>query len=264
MATRWLDVEEARGRAGLRLVLSIGVPGPWGEGAKGVFHAKGVPFERVVQVPGADNAALQAWTGEKNAPQAIYDDEPARERWCDIVLLAERIAPDPPLVPADPAERATMFGLLHELCGEDGFGWARRLMLFEPVMALPGDHPARRASEAMASRYGYGPEAARRAPERAAEVVRLFAARLAAQRERGSAYLIGDTVSALDVYWAAFAALLEPLPQELCPMSEGMRRTYASRHPVLDAAIDPALLAHRDRIYERHLELPVDLGPSGA
>lgn len=261
MGSEWLTVQQARARKGLRLVLSVGVPGPWGEAAKGLFHAKGIPFAKVVQRPGVPNPDLLAWTGESNAPQAVYDDEPARDRCHDLVLLAERIAPEPSLVPRDPAERAMMSGLLHELCGEGGFGWSRRLMLFEPVMALPEGHPARNAISAMATRYGYDEEAARRAPERAAEVLRVLSERLAAQRTAGSEYLMGDALTALDIYWAAFAALVEPLPDDVCPMPAAIRAGYSSRHPLIDAALDPALLEHRDRIYARHLELPIDLGP---
>jgi glutathione S-transferase len=157
-----------------------------------------------------------------------------------------------------------MFGLLHELCGEDGFGWSRRLMLLAPVMALPEDHPARNALAGMASRYGWSPEAARRAPERAAAVLELFAERLAAQHAEGRTFLLGDALSALDIYWAAFAALIEPLPEDVCPMPQAIRAGYASRHPALEAVMDPALLAHRDLVYERYLELPLDLGPAPA
>lgn len=258
--SKWWSAGEARHRAGLRLVLTIGVPGPWSEGAKGIFHAKGIAFDRVMQIPGQPNTELVEWTGESNAPQAIYDGEAPRNRWNDLVLLAERIAPDPPLLPGDPAERARLFGLLHELCGEDGFGWSRRLMLLAPGMALPEDHPGRALIAQLAGRYGWSPEAAARAPGRAAAVVRLFADQLAAQRARGREYLIGERLSALDIYWAAFAAMIEPLPPELCAMPEPLRRSYAHRHPLVEAALDPALLAHRDLVYERHLELPIDLG----
>jgi hypothetical protein len=56
----WLSAEQARDVSGLRLVLSIGVPGPWGEAAKGIFHARRIPFARVAQLPGSDNDALRA------------------------------------------------------------------------------------------------------------------------------------------------------------------------------------------------------------
>jgi len=50
----YAEVERAREMPGLRLVLTTGVPGPWGEAAKGIFHAKRIPFTRVAQTAGAD------------------------------------------------------------------------------------------------------------------------------------------------------------------------------------------------------------------
>ena len=261
MGSRWLTVAEARALRGVRLVLSVGVPGPWGEAAKGLLHVKGVPFHRVIQTPAQPNEELVAWTGASNAPQLVVDDEPPRDRFADLVLRAERLAPEPALIPADPRERALLFGLLHELCGEDGFGWSRRLSSFAPLMTLPPEHPGRRFVQPMADRYGWSDAAAQRAPARAAEVVRLFAEQLAAQQARGREYLLGDALSALDVYWAAFAALIAPLPEELCPMPAAFRASYMTSDPLLLAAVTPELLVHRDRVYRRHLELPVDLGP---
>ena len=42
-------------------------------------------------------------------------------------------------------------------------------------------------------------------------------------------------------------------------MPESLRQSYSVAHPGIRQALDPALLAHRDRIYERHLELPIEL-----
>jgi hypothetical protein len=61
------------------------------------------------------------------------------------------------------------------------------------------------------------------------------------------------------VWWAAFAALLEPLPAELCPISAELRASYVVRDPLVREALDPALLAHRDLVYRERLELPVRL-----
>jgi len=44
-------------------------------------------------------------------------------------MLAERIAPAPRLLPDAVADRALVFGLGREVCGELGLGWCRRLML---------------------------------------------------------------------------------------------------------------------------------------
>ncbi len=258
----WLEVAEARSAAGVRLVLSVGVPGPWGEAAKALLQAKGIGFTAVCQRPGEPNAELAAWTGESNAPQLVIDDEPPLDRWNDLILRIEGLAPEPCLIPTDPAVRARMFGWVHELAGEQGFGWNRRLMLLAPVMAMPGaaDTPALAGVVTMARRYGFDEAGAAAAPERCAAILRVLGEQLRRQREAGRRYLFGDAVSALDLYWAAFAALVDPLPPELCPMPDHVRRGYAMHHPVIDDALDPELLAHRDFIYREHLVLPLDLG----
>jgi hypothetical protein len=58
--TGYLEVAEARKTRGLRLVMSRGVPGPWGEAAKNIFNLKGIAFTRVSQYLGQPNAELQA------------------------------------------------------------------------------------------------------------------------------------------------------------------------------------------------------------
>lgn len=257
MATdEWLDVATARDLAGLRLVLTAGVPGPWGESAKGIFHAKGIPFARVAQSLGGDNDALRAWTGRDDAPIAVWNDEKPRDNWIDIALLAERIAPSPRLVPDDVDERARVFGLGRELCGELGLGWCRRLMLVQQLKKAAPDLPV---TGYLASRYGWDPEIAAAAPARVAAILRTFVAQLAAQRDAGRRYLVGDALSVLDIWWAAFAVMIEPLPHELCPMRADTRMAYQVRDPVVRDASDPALIAHRDFIYREHLELPVRL-----
>ena len=260
----WLDVAQARGLPGLRLVLTAGVPGPWGEAAKGLFFAKRIPYARVRQVGGAENAELLAWTGHDNAPQAIFADEPARTVWPEIVFLAERLALEPALIPADPAEREQMFGLAHELAGENGLGWSRRLMLLDrtlslPTSALAADHPVRAQVAGLGRKYGYSAAAAQAAPARVAGILRLLSVQLAAQQRSGRHYLVGERLSALDIYWAAFAAMVSPLPESQCAMPAALRPMYELNDPALRAACSPELLAHRDLVYREHLELPVEL-----
>ena len=98
-------------------------------------------------------------------------------------------------------------------------------------------------------------------------VVLLFGARVDAQLSGVSSEprpiaprgrLAQSELTAVDIYWATFAAMLRPLPHELCPMPEALRGQYGHLTPEIEAALDPALLEHRDRIYERHLELPLD------
>jgi glutathione S-transferase len=260
----WIDVVQARGLPGLRLVLTAGVPGPWGEAAKGLFFAKRVAYTRVRQVGGAPNAELLAWTGHDNAPQAVFENEPARTGWTEIIFLAERLAPEPALIPEDPAERAQMFGLTHELAGENGLGWCRRLMLLDrtlslPTSALAAEHPVRAQVAGLGRKYGYSATAAQAAPSRVAGILRLLSDQLAAQLRRGRCHLVGERLSALDIYWAAFAAMVSPLPESQCAMPAGLRALYELKDPALRAACSPELLAHRDFVYREHLELPVRL-----
>jgi len=149
-------------------VLTAGVPGPWSEAAKGLFHVKRIPYTAVAQEGGGENAELRAWTGHDNAPIVVHADEPPRTRWDEIIFFAERLAPEPALIPADPADRALMFGLCHEICGENGLGWSRRLMIIHEALAIPAlaDSPAGDGVRRLGRKYGYSPEAAEAAPPR--------------------------------------------------------------------------------------------------
>jgi glutathione S-transferase len=153
-----------------------------------------------------------------------------------------------------------MFGLSHEICGEDGFGWNRRLMMISQVLEVPAqaESPLGEIMRRLGARYGYSRSAAAAAPERCAEILRLLASRLRRQRESGRRFFVGESLSALDVYWAVFTALASPLPAEICPMPEFLRTLYQATSPVVIAALDPILLEHRDFIYEEFLELPLD------
>src|SRR4051812_22037721 len=102
----YLSVEDAMKRDGVRLVLTAGVPGPWGEAAKNIFHVKALTYAPVAQHAGMPNDELVGWTGCANAPVAIYNDEAPRSGWSEILMLAERLAAEPRLIPDDSEERA--------------------------------------------------------------------------------------------------------------------------------------------------------------
>jgi glutathione S-transferase len=255
----WIDVPEARRRGGLRLVLVRGVPSPWGEAAQAILRVKKLPFARAAQQAGGPNPELLDWTGQTSAPVAAYEDEKPRTGWAEILILAERLAPEPRLVPPDPAERARLFGLAHEIAGELGFGWCRRNSgIHLGIVNLP-EGPTRDGALAFGRKYGYRAEEAGLYRRRVREILALLVETLRAQHARGSHFLIGDALSALDLYWAAFAALLEPLPEADCPMDPGMRAFYTLRDPEQRVPGDELLLAHRDFVYREYLELPVVL-----
>ena len=257
---KYVDIADAMKMDGLRLVLTQGVPGPWGEAAKGLFHVKNVPYAAVAQQGGGANEALVAWTGFANAPQAIYEGERTRIGWSEILFLAERVGESPPLIPQDPRERALMFGLLHEIAGENGFAWTRRLQLFHPLLSQPEGQVPEAILESvgrMAQRYDYSPESAARADERVRQLLELFSAQLLRQAERGSPFFVGDALSAADIYWATFAAMVTPLPEDQNPMPAMLRASYTLTDESILRSADDVLLEHRDRIYRDYLELPL-------
>jgi glutathione S-transferase len=255
----YVPIEQAVKMNGLRVVLPAGIPGPWAEAVKGILYVKKIPFIRV-RHDRTDYTQLIRWTAQSSSPVMIYNDERPRSIWSDQLFLAEGIQPEPSLVPLSIEDRILMFGLSNELCGEGGFGWSRRLMLIHATVSDPNaTEEARKGMVAFGSKYGYSPSAAAAAPAKVAQIVRALAARLEAQQSRGSRFLVGDRLSALDVYWAAFAALIEPLPDHLCPMPAEFRRRYFCEDQVVRTATTPQLMAHRDFIYREYLELPVDL-----
>jgi glutathione S-transferase len=253
----WIDVAEARRRSGLRLVTVRGVASPWSESAKAVLRVKKLAYARVALLPGGANEEIVAWTGQNSAPVLAFDDEKPRTGWAEILLLCERLAPEPPLLPPEPAERALVFGLLHEIAGEQGFGWCRRAHGIHLAATNLPPGPARDGAEAFGRKYGYRAEEGALYARRVKEVLALLTDRLRSQRARGSRFLQGDTLGALDLYWAAFAALLEPLRKEDCPMDDGMRAFYTLRDPAQRVPGDEALLEHRDFVYREYLELPM-------
>jgi glutathione S-transferase len=257
MPIRYVTVEEAIERDGLRMVVVGGVPSPWGEAAKGILHIERIPWAAVRLV--YDSEPLVKWAGQRSGPVAIYEKERPRSGWAEILLLAERLAPTPSLIPADAAERALMFGLAHEICGEGGLGWSRRLQLIHAGLQNGGGGFAEGVSKYLAKKYGYSPEAGEASVARVAELLAMLVARLKAQRAAGSRYYIGHTPTALDVYGATFSAMFGPLPPEQCAMDAGTRAAFETRDPVTDAALDPILFEHRDTMYAEHLALPLSL-----
>jgi glutathione S-transferase len=255
----YLSVMEARGLRGLRLVLTAHMPGPWGEAAKYIFAARNVEFVPVEQLAMEANDELFDWTGMRNAPVAIYDDDPPQSTWLEILLLAERIGTGPSLIPEDPIERALMMGFSTELCSPDGFAWNRRLeMMARPSTRNPSGDTSKYDMSRMTQSYGVTPEAMARAPGRMIAIMRGLSQQLHQQKAKGSDYLIGQQLSACDIHWAAFCGFVAPLPPEQCPMPDFMRDNYTHLTPELAAAFDPILLEHRDRIYQRHIKLPMD------
>jgi glutathione S-transferase len=252
----YVSVEEAIERRGVRMVVVGDVPSPWGEAAKGILHIKGIEWVAVRLA--YDSELLNEWAGQRNAPVAVYENERPRSGWAEILLLAERLAPTPSLLPKNPADRALVFGLAHEICGEGGLGWSRRLQLVHAGLNNAGGFPEP-VCKYLGKKYGYSPEAGAVSGPRVAELLGMLVARLKSQRQAGSRYYVGNSLTVTDIYSATFAALFDPLPPEQCKMRASTRAAFALREAATDAALDPILFEHRDMMYSEYLELPLSL-----
>lgn len=253
---QYLSFAEIKDHPGLRIVMVKGVPSPWGQAAKTIFEIKGLDYVAAPWLGGEPNDDISAWSGATSAPIVAWAKEKPVNRWTDILYLAERIAPAPKLIPADATQRALMIGLSHEICGEMGIGWNRRLQLFAPAFA--SGTPSAGISR-MGDKYGYNEGDVKAAGERTAASLDALATQLKSQYARGVKYFVGDALSALDIYWTAFANLLDPLPKEQNPMPEGLRRGFTANDPVVKAALAPLLLEHRSRIFRDHFRNPMEL-----
>jgi hypothetical protein len=253
-----IDIEQARRASGLRIVTLAMVPSPWGEALKGILYIKQLPHARVGHMFGSPTTTLQEWSAQESFPIMAWDDERPRTTWIEQLYLAERLAPTPRLIPEQFEDRVLMFGYSNELCGENGIGWTERLRGVHEQVTKPGGDPAG-VSAYLGKKYGYAPEIGRRATERIVLGLNALTARLVQQKARGSRFFIGDSLSAMDVYWAAFSNAMKPLAPELCPMPAMIREMFTTTDPAIVGATTPILIEHRDFIFKNYLELPVDL-----
>jgi glutathione S-transferase len=254
--TEFVDLEAARARGGLRLVILARTPSPWSEAARGLFHVKRLPFVAVRHWP--PGPELMAWTRGHNAPAALYDDEPALTGWDEILALAERLAPQPALVPGG-AERIELLGLAHELLSVGGVAWNARALLIEAGLASGGKHGfPLRIAQFLAPKYQARGPTFELTRTRLLESLELLAQRLAKNSEAGP-YYFGDRFTALDIYSAAALHVIAPLPAHYCPEGQMLRPAFEWLQAELGAGIPRRLLEHRLLVYERHLELPIQL-----
>ena len=254
---KFVPLEEARAATGLKLVVAASLPSPWSEAAKGILHVKGIDA-LLVRFSSTDKA-VREWMGWHNVPVLLAPGEPIRTHWSEILEAAERLGAErgaPPLVPTDDDERMRLYGLAHELLGDNGLVWSSRLLVIHRGLVTEGKEGfPLRIAQYLAPKYGYAPERAEAARARVRSLFDRFAGLL-----EGKIYALGGALTALDLYLATAIAPLAPMSPELCPdMHPVVRHAFGTAAPDLSSAMPAALVAHRDRIYATHLELPVRL-----
>lgn len=254
MTLQYVDVATARDLRGTRIVTAAAVASPWSEAAKGMFAIARLPL--IVVPRGPITPEVSAWLGGiDNVPVVLHDDEPPRTNWAAIVGLVARLAPGA-LLPVDPSERARVMGLVDLVAGEGGLGWTSRLAMIHASFASNGERGFMLpVAKYLAKRYGFSRDLS------PSELIDRVRARLEVLRaELAGPYFGGDSVSVLDIYVATFLTPLTVIDDTVCPqMLEPLRRAFAAARELLSEHVPQELWAHRERMFERHLSLPIRL-----
>lgn len=257
---RFITLDEAaRMTAGTRITFIPGIPAMYSEALKNICYVKAIPIIRVLHpMMGVDKATgedrqarLFELTSQTSLPTMFHDEERPRNVWIEQLALAERIGATgtPALIPRDFEQRLEMMGLCSVILDEDGLVWNMRIL---------GDSPLGR-------KYGYSEDASASAPAKIAEVLSLIDRRLEAQLQRGSQYLVGDSVTAADVYWATFSMSVLPAPLEIMPLTQqnkGMLKYFGlnGKIPKIAEALTPRIEQHQHYILGTYCETPAVLG----
>ena len=252
-----IDLEKAQSTNGVRLGLVAGLPSPWGEAAKGLLQAAEVEFS-VFPYLGSEDRAYRSWTGYDHAPVVKYNDNPCIHTWQDILyLLASVSAKD--FLPTTSHGRMEVFGLCHEIAGPQGFGWNARAIIVDGGLTdqahpLPTD-----GAKYFAAKYSHVPDARERLLPQCAQTLAMLNAKLSASADRGSPYLVGDSLTAADIYAATFLIFVAPWSPAECPMPEFLRGSFQWLGDMLSSEVTERLLSHREEIYKTYLSFPIEL-----
>jgi hypothetical protein len=253
----WISLEQAIAAKGVRLILArFGLPSPWSEFCRGIFDFKQIAYQPVdARDSRGTYRPLRALTAQESVPVVLIEQEPPRSSWLEQLHAADRIASKPSLIPSDPESRLLVIGLCAELCAEGGFGWCRRLQMIERLSLAGASERDKQTAGYLKHKYGQG--SCQDAEQRNEAIASFFAARLREQQAAGSWVFVGNDVTAVDLAWAAFAALLQPLSEADCPMHPRGRELWSWTPKSIGSKDVAMLLAHRDRVYRELLSLPV-------
>ncbi len=244
---------------GTRVTFIPGLPALWAEALKNICYVKGVPLIRVLHpMMGIDKetgedrqARLYELTSQTSLPTMFHNTERPRNVWLEQLGLAERIgaADAPRLIPEDFNQRVEVIGLCEIVLGEDGMVWNMRILADSPL----------------AQKYGYSEGANATAADKVAAVIRLLDERLAVQEANGSPYLVGDSITAADVYWATMSMSVLPPTPDIMPITKqnkGMLKYFRlnGQIPVVADALSPRIEKHQRHILTNYCETPAVLG----
>ena len=257
---KFISLEESASmEKGTRVTFVPGVQAMFSEALKNICYVKKVPLIRVLHpIMGVDEktgedrqAKLYELTSQTSLPTMFHDRERPRNVWIEQLDLAERIGSkdSPRLIPDKLELRADMLGLCAVVLGEDGLTWNMRILIDSPL----------------GQKYGYSEEASSAAPKKIAEVITLIDKRLEAQEKQGSRYLVGDELTAVDIYWATMSMTVLPVPLEVMPktkQNQGMLMFFAANSEIPEIAnvLTERIKDHQLYILTTYCETPAVLG----
>ena len=244
---------------GTRITFVPGVQALYAEALKNICYVKKIPIIRVSHpLMGVDpetgedrQARLFDLTSQKSLPTMLHDEERPRNVWTEQLALAEQIGAvdSPRLIPENFEHSLEMFGLCAVILAEDGLVWNMRILKDGPL----------------GRKYGYSEAASLRAPEKIAEILALIDDRLKVQEQRGSRFLVGDVLSAADLYWATMSMSVVAAPPEIMPRTQqnkGMLRFFEnnSKIPEIAKVLSKTVEEHQHYILTTFCEAPAVLG----
>ena len=251
--------EAAEMKEGTRVTFIPGMQALYAEALKNICFVKGVsliralhPLMGINKQTGEDRQAkLYELTSQSSLPTMFHDDERPRNVWIEQLSLAESIGSEnsPKLIPNNLQDRIDMFGLCAVILGEDGLVWNIRIL---------SDNP-------LARKYGYSEEASSKAIDKIVEIIKMIDARLDAQAKLDSPYLVGKSLSAIDIYWATMVMSTLPTPPEIMPRTEqnqGMIMWFEnnSKIPSIKNVLSKKIQEHQHYILKTYCETPAILG----
>ena len=251
--------EAAEMESGTRVTFIPGMQALYAEALKNICYVKEIPLIRVLHpLMGIDKetgedrqARLYELTSQTSLPTMFHDQDRPRNVWIEQLSLAENIGKDdsPKLIPDNLQDRVDMFGLCAVILGEDGLVWNIRILNDSPL----------------ARKYGYSEKASSEATGKIVDIIDLINNRLEDQEKIGSQYLIGQSLTAADIYWATMLMSTIATPEDIMPRTEqnqGMLMWFEanSKIPEIDNALTKKIQDHQHYILKTYCETPAVLG----
>ena len=198
-------LDSCRNENRTRVTFIPGVQALYAEALKNICYVKKIPLMIMMQkspsrVNKKKEAQLYDLTSQTSLPTMLHDEERPRNVWIEQLALAEEIGAEdsPSLIPDNLELRVEMFGVCAVVLAEDGLVWNARILNDSPL----------------ARKYGYSEQASASALAKIAEIIRLMDGRLESQAKLGSPYLVGNTLTAADIYWATMCMIILPASPE--------------------------------------------------